>query len=161
MDAPPDATEEKDYLKREFLERLDKGSIEYTLQIKVYETENETSIQHDLYNGSSDWPGLDHPWRDLMKITLTSHLPSDVTNVTHFNIANHPMQVLGLPTPQSQYDFNVVPHMMAKVYSSSLRQKKPKVFKGEITEYKVTVVTGKKKGAGTDADVFISLIGKF
>ena len=35
----------------------------------------------------------------------------------------------------------------------------PEIIEGETTDYIVHVVTGTKPGAGTDANVFISIIG--
>ena len=81
MEVPPNATEEKDYLRKEFAVRLRRGHVEYTVQIQLCEVTQNSEIERDMYNSSTDWPEADHPWMDLMNITLISQLPHDVISV--------------------------------------------------------------------------------
>lgn len=152
------------YLIPEFKERLSEAPIEYKLQIQLHEVRPDDS--HLILHPSRVWDHENHPWLDLALVTITSLLSVSVVERTRCSLDNHP-STISIPSAQTIYDYNSIPHLRSKVYPSSnkMSSSKPRseVSKQHACEgarYSVRVRTGNRKGAGTDAKVSLTITGE-
>ena len=156
----PTETLPKDYLKREYKERITRGALEYKLQLQLHEAK-DNDPPTTLHVGR-EWDESTHPWLDLADIKMTSLLSPTVTERLRFIHTNLP-STIGLLPAQSVDDPSVVVHVRNAVYvwSYDLRSKRSnKVVPDHMASYHIRVQTGSRSGAGTDASISISLTGK-
>lgn len=114
-----------------------------------------------LLHAGRAWDEKPHPWLDLMDISISTELPFDVVERTRYNISNQHSS-LGILPAKSIYDYNSISFIRLQVYKFA--QKIRSINPAEENPYKVnnyyiTVKTGDRKGAGTDANVTITLTG--
>ena len=103
---------------------------------------------------------------DLADVTVTSLLSIDVGERTRCSLNHHP-PTIDIPSAKTVYDYNSIAYLRTKIYptSSKMSSKRPRshVSKEQGVEgavYSVRVKTGNRKGAGTDAKVFLTITGK-
>ncbi|KAJ7376325.1 arachidonate 5-lipoxygenase [Desmophyllum pertusum] len=156
----PTETLPKDYLKREYKERITRGALEYKLQLQLHEAkDNDPPLTLQI---GKEWDESTHPWLDLADIKMTTLLSPTVTERLRFIHTNLP-STIGLLPAQSVDDPSVVVHVRNAVYvwSYDLRSKRSnKVVPDHMASYHIRVQTGSRSGAGTDASISISLTGK-
>lgn len=156
----PDETLPPDYLKLEYKERISRGPLEYKLQLQLHEARDDDPPT-TLHVGR-EWDENTHPWLDLADVKITSLLSPTVTERLKFTFLHLPPSIGILPA-QSVDDPNVVVHIRNDVYrwSQKLRSKRSsKVVPDHKASYLIRVETGSQSGAGTDATISISLIGR-
>ena len=148
----------------EFIDQISKGEIKYKLQIQLHEIKPDDS--HLILHAARAWDRDTHPWLDLADVTLTSVLPIDVVERTRCSLAHRP-PTIGIPPAETIYDYNSIPYLRSKVYPTSLSMSSSKPRKKVSREqmlsevsYCITVRTGNRKGAGTDAKVSLTITGK-
>ena len=156
----PTETLPMDYLKREYRERITRGPLDYKLQLQLHEAKDDdppTTLQV-----GREWDESTHPWLDVADIKMTSLLSPTATERLKFIYTNLP-STIGLLPAQSSDDPNCVIHIRNAVYvwSQKLRAKRSnKLVPEHLASYLIRVETGSQSGAGTDATISISLIGK-
>ena len=156
----PDETLPPDYLKREYKERLSRGSLEYKLQLQLHEAKDDDPPM--TLQVGREWDESTHPWLDLADVKITSLLSPTATERLKFILSNLPPSIGILPA-QSVDDPNVVIHIRNAVYvwSQKLRSMRSnKLVPDHKASYLIRVETGSQSGAGTDATISISLTGR-
>ena len=150
----------KDYLTADFEERISEGVIQYKLQIQLHEIQSDDS--HLVLHAARVWDQATHPWLDLADVRLTSLLPLDVIESTRSSLENMPSS-LSLPLAKTIYDYNSIAHFKSKVQSGSSKQwsiRRPSKTGEDMSIYCISVFTGDRKYAGTNADVTLTITGK-
>lgn len=149
------------YLKADIEERMSEGGIQYKLQIQLHEIKPDDS--HLVLHAARAWDQATHPWLDLADVSLTSLLPFDVTECTRYSLENIPLS-LSLPPAKTIYDYNSIAYLRSKVLSDSSKKcslRRPSKLTGEgLSIYCISVLTGDRKRAGTNANVTLTITGK-
>ena len=159
-DKYPSETRLRDYLKQEFKGRISNGPIGYRLQIQLHIVGPDDPPKI-LYVGRG-WDEATHPWLDVAVITMTSLLPSDVTEKTCFALDNLPSCMSLLPA-RSVHDYNCIAQIRAEVYrwTQKLRLLRSLPSNNDgMSQYLVRVETGTQYGADTDATISVTLFGE-
>ena len=102
-----------------------------------------------------------YPWTELMLLTVVLSLTEETISKTIFSLNNHP-ESLTLPDSNSSKDFASLAVATADLHGSLYKSLPTCDSDDDINKmckYTVSVVTGNVGGAGTDADVFITLTG--
>ena len=136
------------------------GGIQYKLQIQLHEIQPEDS--HLVLHASRVWDQVTHPWLDLANVKLTSLIPLDVTESTRSSLENMPTS-LSVPPAKTIYDYNSSAYLKLKVQSGSsskLNLRRPSKTGEDMSIYCISVFTGDRKYAGTNADVTLTITGK-
>ena len=136
---------------------MSEGGIQYKLQIQLHEIQPDDS--HLILHAARAWDHATHPWLDLADVSLTSLLPLDVTERTRCSLENVPLS-LSYPPAKTIYDYNSTAYLTAKVLSECSLQRPSKPTGEWLSTYCISVFTGDRKGAGTDADVTLTITGK-
>ena len=155
-----DETRPENYLTTEFEERISQEGVRYKLQIQLHEINPDDS--HLILHASRVWDKATHPWLDLANVKLTSLLPCDVVSDTRCSMGNIPSSIV-IPPAKTIYDYTSLGHLRSKIYpgSNTLACRKPSSNEGEnLSIYCISVTTGDRKGAGTDANVSLTITGK-
>nr|1U5U_A Chain A, Allene oxide synthase-lipoxygenase protein [Plexaura homomalla]1U5U_B Chain B, Allene oxide synthase-lipoxygenase protein [Plexaura homomalla] len=103
-----------DYLRKEYVERLQKGPVNYRLQIQIHEASPDDTAT--IFHAGILWDKETHPWFDLAKVSIKTPLSPDVLEKTAFNIANQPAS-LGLLEAKSPEDYNSIGELRVAVYT--------------------------------------------
>ncbi|KAM7441264.1 arachidonate 5-lipoxygenase [Porites harrisoni] len=147
----------ENYLTAEFEERISGEGIQYKLQIQLHEIQPGDS--HLILHAARAWDQDTHPWLDLADVKLTSLLPGDVVRDTHTSLTNAPPSI-SLPPAKTIYDYSSLAYLGTKVSIVSSELSVPKSpVKEDISIYCISVTTGNRKGAGTDANVTLTITG--
>ena len=150
----------KDYLKKEYRERITRGPLEYKLQLQLHEAKEDDPPT--ILHVGREWNESTHPWLDVADIKMTSLLSPTATERLKFIYTNLP-STIGILPAQSSDDPNCVVHIRNAVYvwSQKLRANRSnKLVPEHLASYLIRVETGNQSGAETDASISISLIGK-
>ena len=150
----------ENYLTTEFEERISREGVRYKLQIQLHEIKPDDS--HLILHASRVWEQATHPWLDLADVKLTSLLPCDVVSDTRCSMGNVPSSIV-IPPAKTIYDYTSLAHLRSKIYpgTNTLACRKPASTQGEdLSIYCISVTTGDRKGAGTDANVTLTITGK-
>ncbi len=135
--------------------------LQYRLQMQLHDyVENSTDILKIL-NPCRKWNIHNHPWMDVMVLTVGLHLSEETISKTKFSLLNHPSS-LSLPESQSIQDFTSLARAIADLHGTLEKGLQISDVDKEIQtmcKYKVDIVTGTVGSAGTDADVYITLTG--
>ena len=132
--------------------------VQYRLQIQLHEIKPDDS--HLILHPARAWDQATHPWLDLADVKLTSLLPSDVVRDTRCSLANTPLSIV-LPPAKTIYDYSSVAQLRSKVKMDPNAVSSIKPSSGEgFSIYCISVTTGDRKGAGTDANVTLTITGK-
>ncbi|KAK3734228.1 hypothetical protein QZH41_012948 [Actinostola sp. cb2023] len=156
----PEEKRPKDYLKKEYEERLDKGPVHYKLQLQLHEI--STSDSPHILNSSKAWDDETHPWMGLADVTITTMLADDVIERTKYNTANKPSSLGLIGPPESIHDFKCISYYRKHVYKRSQRMrllKSPHQEDDNVCTYVIQIETGDVKHAGTDATITLSMTG--
>lgn len=87
-------------------------------------------------------------------------MPGDVVKDTHTSLTNAPPSI-SLPPAKTIYDYSSLAYLGTKVSIVSSELSVPKSpVKEDISIYCISVTTGNRKGAGTDANVTLTITGK-
>ena len=149
-----------DYLKLEYKERVNKGPIEYKLQVQLHEAKPDDS--HLILHIGRRWDESSHPWLDVADLKMTTLLSPNATERLKYIYYHLPPSIDLLPA-QSVDDPNIILHVRQSVYawSQKLRSMRSnKKVPDHMASYLIRVETGSQSGAGTDASITVSLIGK-
>ena len=114
-----------------------------------------------LLNPCRLWNADMNPWCDVMVLTVGLSLTEETISQTVFSLNNH-AETIFLPQSNSSKDFASLATAMADLHGSlhnSLIKSEIDDEINSICKYTVSVVTAKVMGAGTDADVYITLTG--
>ena len=139
---------------------LDNGPLKYKLQLTLHTPRFDDPT--DILNPTRYWDEATHPWLDVADINVGVFLSPDVTEKMCFNPGNLPPCLEFLPAI-SIYHPNCLVHIRKEVYE---RTQKMRSLRGATcvpdhsTTYRITVETGCKSRAGTDANISVSLTGK-
>ena len=145
----------------DFQERISEGVIHYKLQIQLHEIQPDDS--HLVLHAARVWDQANHPWLDLADVRLTSLLPLNVIECTRCSLENMPLS-LSLPPAKTIYDYNSMAHLKSKLQSGSRKEsfslRRPSKTGEGMSIYCISVFTGDRKHAGTNADVTLTITGK-
>lgn len=151
----------RDYLTTDFEERMSGDGIQYKLQIQLHEIQPDDS--HLVLHPARAWDHATHPWFDLADVRLASLLPLDVTECTRSSLGNMPLS-LSLPPAKTIYDYSSIANLRSKFLSDPNKNcsiRRPSKPRGEgLSIYCISVFTGDRKKAGTNANVMLTITGK-
>ena len=105
-----------DYLKLEYKERINKGPIEYKLQVQLHEAKPDDS--HLILHIGRRWDESSHPWLDVADLKMTTLLSPKATECLKYIYYHLPPSIDLLPA-QSVDDPNVILHVRQSVYAWS------------------------------------------
>lgn len=145
------------YLSGDFEERMSRDGVQYKLQIQLHESKPGDS--HLILHPARAWDQATHPWLDLADVKLTSLLPCDVVNDTSCSVENLPLSI-AVPPAKTIYDYSSTAQLSSKSYSGSKGVSCVKPSGEDLSTYCISVTTGNRKGAGTDANVSLTITGK-
>ncbi|XP_074620664.1 allene oxide synthase-lipoxygenase protein-like isoform X3 [Acropora palmata] len=156
----PSETRDKAYLKEEFRKRLQGGPLKYKLQLTLHLPQLDDPV--DILNVARYWDEATHPWLDVADVTMVVLLSPDATEKMCFNPGNLAPCLELLPA-RSIHHSNCVAHIRKEVYERTQKlralRKGSNVVPDKSAIYSISVETGKKRKAGTNARIFISLTG--
>lgn len=116
----------------------------------------------DILNVARYWDEATHPWLDVADVTMVVLLSPDATEKMGFNPGNLAPCLELLPA-RSIHHSNCVAHIRKEVYERTQKlralRKGSNVVPDNSAIYSISVETGKKRKAGTNARIFISLTG--
>ena len=150
----------ENYLSFEFQDRLLQQSIKYKLQIQLHKIKSGDS--HLILHPARSWDQGTHPWLDLADVTLTSLLPCDVLQDTRCSVQNSPPTIT-IPPAKTIYDYNSIAFLSTKVYGFLQRKSSIQTLCSNVQDqsiYCISVRTGDRKRAGTDAMVSLTITGE-
>ena len=140
-----DETRPENYLTTEFEERISQEVVRYKLQIQLHEINPDDS--HLILHASRVWDEATHPWLDLADVNLTSLLSCDKVSDTRCSMSNVPSSIV-IPPAKTIYDYTSLAHLRSTIYF------------GSSTLICMSVATGDREGAGTNANVSLTITGK-
>jgi hypothetical protein len=113
LERSPQETRPKDYLRKDFVQRLSRGPVRYWLQVQLHLPQATDPAW--VLDSSRPW---DHPWRDLAEIVLERPLAAAETEALRFNVARQP-DSLGLLPATGPEDYNSIGWLRTRVYPLS------------------------------------------
>ena len=116
------------------------------------------TANHELFNSSVAWDTDKYPWQRLVEVVMTTPISHSEIENTRFNIGNRP-DCLTIPQPKSKWDYNSLAYARESTYKKTQTMRMQPLVYGENI-YNVVVKTKSIGGAGTDSDVYISIIGR-
>ena len=157
----PSETRPKDYLKKEFKQRLSREPLKYKLQLSVHEARSDDSSS--ILNIARYWEETTHPWFDVAEITLTSFLSPADTDGLRFNVGTLPSSLYFLPA-RTVHDSNCIAHIRKEVYAStqmirSIRCARSREKPCHMATYIINVETGGQARVNGNANISICLTG--
>lgn len=107
----PDETRDRNYLKKEYAQRLRQGPIEYVLQLQLHEaSDNDSPL---IFCSNKIWDEATHPWMDLAEVSIDTKLSYEDSLLMYFSLNNAPPSV-GLIEATSIHDYNSLNYIRAK-----------------------------------------------
>lgn len=132
----------------------------YKLQLTLHLPQSDDPV--DILNVARYWDEATHPWLDVADVTMVVLLSPDATEKMCFNPGNLAPCLELLPA-RSIHHSNCVAHIRKEVYERTQKlralRKGSNVVPDKSAIYSISVETGKKRKAGTNARIFISLTG--
>lgn len=114
QDRLPEETRPKDYLRREYLERLAQGDVvRYRLQMRLHRPQPDDT--DEVFNIAKEWDPETHPWIDVGTLEVDRALPEETTERLRFRIYHQP-ESLGVIPAESIFDYRSIGHMRTRVY---------------------------------------------
>lgn len=107
----PGETRAPNYLRQEYLERIARAPIVYTLQIQLHTPQAGESPE--ILNSNVAWDEATHPYMDLATVEVDSLVTFEAGEQMRFSL-NHAPPSLGLLPAASIDDYNSVNYMRAK-----------------------------------------------
>ncbi|MGB0848440.1 MAG: catalase [Thiolinea sp.] len=104
----PNETRGRNYLKDEYAERLQNGTIKYMMQIQIRDA--QPNEDPEVFNNMVLWDEAEYPWQDLAVIEIDEVLDWTESNMTSFSLNNMPGS-LGILPATSVYDYNSLNYM--------------------------------------------------
>ncbi|XP_062505950.1 allene oxide synthase-lipoxygenase protein-like isoform X2 [Corticium candelabrum] len=154
--ARPTDSRPSDYLRQDYTNKLNAGSVKYLLQIQLHGGQQDPN----MFNMGKPW--TNSPWRNLANVSILYSLLPSVVEVTCYNIAHLP-DCMAIPEADSFQDYRSIGVLRRGVYEASqkgrLSSGPPKFDEPAKISYKVSVVTSNEGGAGYDGEVFITISG--
>lgn len=96
-------TRSRNYLRKEFEERLQKKPVKYWLQLQLHEWKEGDS--EDIFDSFKHWDVETHPWMDVAEIELETALSYEEDRLSVFTVKDRPKS-LDLIAPKSIDDPN-------------------------------------------------------
>ena len=112
----PGETRPTNYLRQEYLKRLEKAPVIYHLQLRLHE--DTESNRQEIFTQEKEWDQTSSPWLDLATITINKALSSEETEKLTFNIGRQP-DSLGIVEGHSILDPNSINTVRVGVYQLS------------------------------------------
>ncbi|NJB87386.1 arachidonate 5-lipoxygenase [Lewinella marina] len=100
----------RNYLKYEYRDRLEKGSVNYLIQIQLRTAAADEDPE--IFNNMKPWDEEIHPWHDLAEIEITEAYDWVESCKTTFHVGNMP-ETLGAIPAKSIHDYNSLNYMRA------------------------------------------------
>lgn len=104
----PGETRSRNYLRKEFEERLEREPVVYWLQLQLHEWKEGDS--RDLFDSYTIWDEATHPWMDVARIELDQLLTYEEDRLTVFTIKDRPKS-MDLIAPKSLDDPNALNYL--------------------------------------------------
>ncbi|XP_064627870.1 allene oxide synthase-lipoxygenase protein-like [Lineus longissimus] len=143
------------YLRKKFKYDVMRDEVRYNLQVQV-STSLDTEME-DLYNTAIEW---DLPWLNIGYVVITTPLTHLAASQVDYDVKNLPESVW-LPSPISIVDFKSYPSALSQFCEASNKYNAKHPPKAdEPVVYVIVVKMADVDGAGSDADVFITLYGQ-
>ena len=79
-----------DYLRKEYVERLQKGPVNYRLQIQIHEASPHDTAT--IFHAGILWDKETHPWFDLATVSIKTPLSPDV--LERYILYMHPAMII-------------------------------------------------------------------
>lgn len=109
--AAPDEPRDRNYLKREWVERVGKGPIEYLLQVQIRDAQPDEDPE--IFNSNTPWDVAAFPWHDLAVVTIDTALTWEADQLMWFSLRHAPAG-LGILPAKSMDDPNSLNYMRAR-----------------------------------------------
>ena len=110
----PNETRPKDYLRKEYVERLSGKAAVYHLQLRLHE--DMEGDKHEIFTQESQWSEETSPWLDLATVTIDRALSFEETEKLSFDIGRQPSS-LGAVPGYTAHDPNSINATRLRVYS--------------------------------------------
>ena len=110
----PHETRAPDYLRRDFVERLDAGEIKYRLWMQCHPPKPGESAE--IYNAAKAWNESKSPWHEVGVATMTEALRPDDCEMLRLRLNNMPESISVIPA-RSLADYNSIGYARSKVYA--------------------------------------------
>ncbi|MEZ4266068.1 MAG: hypothetical protein R3F39_06800 [Myxococcota bacterium] len=107
----PAEPRDRNYLKREWVERVARGPIEYLIQVQTREA--KAGEDPEIFNSNKPWDAAQFPWHDLATVTIDRALGWEDDQFMWFSLSHHPPG-LGILPAKSIDDPNSLNYMRAK-----------------------------------------------
>ena len=160
FDRHDDEKRPADYLRKEYVQRLSKGHVNYRIQIQIHDC--SPSDTATIFHAGILWDKETHPWFELATVTITTPLAPDVIEKICFNVDHQP-ESLGLLEATSPQDYNCIGQVRKSVYPFTQKYRYLKAVSvtpaESNTDYSIEVETGVCESAGTNASISIRITG--
>ena len=146
-------------MKEEFKTRISREPVKYKLQLTLHEVRSDDSPS--ILDIGRYWDENTHPWLDVADVTLTTILSPQANEALRFNVGNLPSCIYLLQARGTQHS-NCIAHIRKEVYQRTQTVRlcrKANIKPDHVATYKISVETGERLRAGTDANISISLTG--
>jgi hypothetical protein len=111
QDIKPDEKRSRNFLKDEYIRRIEEGPVKYHLQAQFHEViEGE---DREILNCGKEWDENIHPWRDLAELEVDQIMATEEGNLTWYDVLNHP-GCMSIPEARSVTDPASVNYLRAK-----------------------------------------------
>jgi len=115
MDPLPEDDRAPDFLRKDFVYRVENSEVRYILQAQLHERPQPAVENHPLLDPSQPWNEYWHPWHDLFEIRLTEILDDDAVTAMDMN-PNRSPPCIRIPLATSPDHFASLGHARAIVY---------------------------------------------
>lgn len=108
-DRLPGDTRDKNYLKAEFIARLEKKRVKFILQMQLHAV--QSGDDPEILNSARRWETGEHPWMDLGHITAAHAMSYEESKLTHYWIGHVPRGTMRILTARSMDDYTSVNYL--------------------------------------------------
>lgn len=109
--ADPEDARDRNYLKREWAERVVAGPIEYLIQVQTRDAQPDEDPE--IFNSNTPWSAEAFPWHDLAVVTVDKPLTWNEDQLMWFSIGHAP-EGLGILPAKGMDDPNSINYMRVK-----------------------------------------------
>eukprot|EP00118_Oscarella_pearsei_P016743 m.162054 g.162054 ORF g.162054 m.162054 type:complete len:781 (+) comp38831_c0_seq1:29-2371(+) len=113
----PNDDRSPNYLKHEFIKQLEKGSLDYRLQIQM--RDREINESNDVYNPALPWNKANYPWLDLANISISQPLHPDTAELLRYGHLNQPASLKIADEAESVFDYRSIARLRHAAFEGS------------------------------------------
>lgn len=109
----PTETRAHDYLRNEFLKRLDEGEVKYRLWMQCHTL--ATGESAEIYNAAKAWDERKWPWLEVGVATMAEPLCAEDCEMLRMRVHNMPASISVVPAT-SLSDYNSIGYARSRIY---------------------------------------------